>query len=52
MYENKNAPPEIISTHFESCFNKNRETFLAGGPRSTVRDRAETYFIMGQDHIH
>ena len=45
--ENKNAPPEIISPHCESCFNKNRETFLAGGPRSTVRDRAETLFYHG-----
>ena len=38
---------EIISPHGESCFNKNRETFLAGGPRSTVRDRAETLFYHG-----
>ena len=38
---------DIISPHCESCFNKNRETFLAGGPRSTVRDRAETLFYHG-----
>ena len=45
--ENKNAPPEIIWPHCESCFNKNRETFLAGGPRSTVCDRGETLFYHG-----